>query len=231
MPRLTPRALSFALAALIAALAVARAPAALAQGQGGFTVGPHASTLGPGVDASVRLNDWLVLRGEGNYLPFSYDGTYSSVPYSIDVDLASAGGALDVHPFGTGFHISGGVFWNGNQADLSSTPTSNITIGDQTFTPAQVGTLSGELRYNRVAPYLGLGYDSAHYVEGPFSFTFRAGVFYMGDPKVTLRTSGGTLSSSAALQSEIAKEQRNLEDDFDLTRFFPVVTLGFRYRF
>jgi len=224
MPRLTPIALA---AAFLAVSASARP----ALSQNGVAAGPHVSTLGPGADVSVRLNNWLVLRGEGNYLPFTYDGTYSSVPYSIDVEFASVGGAFDLHPFGNGFLISGGVFWNGNQANATSTPATNVTIGDQTFTPSQIGTLNGEVRYNRVAPFMGLGYDSTHYTEGPFSFTFRAGVYYMGDPKVTLGASGGSLSSSATVQTELAKEQRILEDDLDLTRFFPVVTLGFRYRF
>jgi hypothetical protein len=218
----------FTLLAIAAAAAAGGFAPAHAQG---VAVGPHVSTLGPGADVSVRLSDWLVLRGEGNYFTFSRDATHSGVPYNVDVDLASAGGALDMHPFGTSFMLSAGAFWNGNQADLRSTPTSNVTIGNMSFTPSQVGTLSGELRYNKVAPFVGLGYDSAHYTEGPFSFTFRLGLYYMGDARVSLTSSGGTLSGNPTLQTQLATEQANLEDDFDIFGFFPVLTLGFRYRF
>ena len=53
----------------------------------------------------------------------------------------------------------------------------------------------------------------------------------MGDARVSLTSTGGTLSASPTLQTQLANEAANLEDDFDIFGFFPVLTLGFRYRF
>jgi hypothetical protein len=195
-----------------------------------YSVGPHVSTLGAGAEGSMRLSDNLVLRLGGGYLGFGTSESADGVSYDIDVSLANAGGALDYHPFGNGFMISAGVYWNGNGADFNATPTSNVTIGNTTYTPAQLGRIDGELEFNPVAPYLGLGWDGTYYGDGALSFQFRVGLFYMGDPDVTLRSTG-TLAGTGAFQADLAREESNIEDELEFLGFYPAITLGFTYRF
>lgn len=196
----------------------------------GISVGLGISTLGGGTNLNFKLQNNLNLRLDGNYLSLSHGDTYDSVPYDLDIDLRSVGAVLDLHPFGNGFHVSGGVYWNGNRADLSSTPSSNVTVGNTTYTAAQVGSLRGELEYNSVAPYVGLGYDSGFKRQSPFSFSIRAGLFYMGEAKVNL-SSSGTLSGNAAFQADLAREVDTLEDDLDVFGFYPAISVGVRLRF
>ena len=66
----------------------------------------------------------VLTRDEAEQRAAQIDG----VSYDIDVSLASAGGALDLHPFDNGFLVSAGVFWNGNGADFNATPTSAISM-------------------------------------------------------------------------------------------------------
>lgn len=194
------------------------------------SLGPHVSTLGLGAEASAMISDNLVLRLGGNYFAYGTSEGIDGITYDADLTLASAGGALDLHPFGNGFLVSAGVYWNGNGLDIDATPTTSVTIGSSTFTPAQVGRIDGEVEFNAVAPYVGFGWDGSHFGDGALSFKFRAGLFYMGKPDVTLRSTG-TLAGNAAFQAELAREEANIEDDLEILGFYPAVTLGFTYRF
>lgn len=217
------------LTAAVLVLAV-MGPADAAEGESGFAIGPHVSTLGLGVEGSAKLSDNLVLRLGGSYFAIGVGEGIDGISYNVDLTLASAGGALDLHPFGNGFLVSAGVFWNGNGADFDATPTSSVTIGNSTYTPTQVGRLDGEIEFNPVAPYVGIGWDASHFGDGALSFRFRAGLFYMGKPDVTLRSTG-TLASNAAFQADLAREETNMEDELEILGFYPAATIGFTYRF
>jgi len=52
------------------------------------------------------------------------------------------------------------------------------------------------------------------------------GVFYQGSPEVTLTQSSGAVSAA-----DLAQEEKNLEDDLAVFKFYPVVTFGLFYRF
>ncbi len=215
----------------IAVLALAlTGVSAMARSEARFALSPHFSTLGLGGEASAKLSDRLVLRLGGNYLAVGMSEALDGVSYDLDLMLASAGGALDLHPFVNGFLISAGVYWNGNNLDISATPTTGVTIGNTTFTPAEIGRLDGEIEFNPLAPDLGIGWDGTFFGDGALSFKFRAGLFYMGEPEVTLRASG-TLAGSAALQADLAREESNIKSELDFLGFYPALTIGVTYRF
>ncbi len=187
-------------------------------------------TLGLGGEASAKLSDGLILRLGGNYLAVGTSKALDDVSYDLDLTFANAGGALDLHPFGNGFLISAGVYWNGNGLELNATPTTGVTIGNTTFSPAQIGRLDGEIEFNPVAPYLGIGWDGTFFGDGALSFKFRVGLFYMGEPEVTLRASG-SLAGSPTLQADLAREESKIESELDFLGFYPALTIGFTYRF
>lgn len=217
------------LCTLVALIFAASIPTAMAQSDT-FSVGPNISTLGVGAEASTRMGDYLVLRVGGNYLELMSAGTYGDLDYDLDVKLASVGAALDLHPFANGFLISAGLYRNGNGADLTTEPTTNVTLGDTTFTPAEAGRINGNLEFNAFAPYVGIGYDNAHFTSGPWSFNIRVGLFYMGDPEVTLAATGA-LAGTAAFEAELRREEDQIEDDLSALGFYPAVTIGLMYRF
>lgn len=193
-------------------------------------IGGHVSTLGVGAELSTKMNTFFVLRGGGNYLQWSTDGTYSGINYDLDVELASAGAALDYHPLANGLMISAGVYWNGNGGTLTSSPAGSITVGGTTYTGAQAGTLTTDVEYNEVAPYVGIGWDSAHYGILPVSFLARAGLFYMGDAEVTM-TSNGTLAGNSAFRNDLAREQTQLEDELSDLGMYWAITIGLKISF
>lgn len=196
----------------------------------GIFVSPAISTLGLGLEAGVRLNESFGVRFGGNWLSFDYDGVEGDVDYESEVTLASLGALADYHPFGGGFRVTGGLRFNFNEADLDGTPTDDIEIGDETFSPDEVGTLTGDVGFDTVAPYLGIGYG-ATLLQGSLSIGFDLGVMYQGQANVDLDAESGLLSDDALLQENLAIEEDKVEDDLEDFVVYPVVGLAVIYRF
>lgn len=194
----------------------------------GFTLGPTIGTLGAGAEAGYRAGDYLGFRLDASALSFDYNRTISGIPYKFGVNLRSGGPLLDIYPFGGGFHLSGGARVNGNGANVTAMPSSSVRIGGNTFTPAQLGTLTGTLKYNRFAPYLGIGYVGR--VADWLELGLEAGVLYQGRPHVSLAASG-PFANNPTLQAALAQENRTIENDLSLTTWYPAITFAALFRF
>lgn len=211
----------------ILALAALAAGSGLAAGaaQAQISVGGSIGTTGGSVEASAKILPIVAIRGGYNYFQYEADDTYDDVAYTGDLDLTTFGAFVDVHPFGNAFMITGGAFIGDKTLDLLATPTANVQIGNQTFTPTQVGTLSLNADMEKTAPFLGLGWDTSFDTKG-LGFKFIAGAMFAGSPQVDLRASGGTLSNDANFQNQLTIEEQNLQEDIDNYEFYPVVQIG-----
>jgi len=214
----------FVVAALAMVAAVSSAQAQTAP----FGIGPTIGTLGVGVEGSLRAGPFLGVRLDGSALSFDAHRTISGVPYKFDARLRSGGPVLDVYPFGGGFRLSGGVRVDGNEADVTSAPTSNIQIGRNVYTPAELGTLSGEVKYNRVAPYLGLGYGGR--VTSWLELGVDAGVLYQGKPKVSLGATG-PFANNPMLQADLDQQRAAIQSKINWTEWYPVLMMSALFRF
>ena len=224
---------SMRLTGLLVSIATLLAPGiAVAQdaagARSGFTLGPTISTLGAGAEAGFRAGPYLGVRLDASFLSFDYNRSIDSIPYKFGVNLRSGGPVLDLYPFAGSFHLTAGARINGNGADVSATPGSNVTINGDTFTPAQVGTLTGSLKYNRVAPYLGIGYSGrpTRWLE----LGLDLGVLYQGKPSVNLAASG-QFANNPSLAADIAQEETNVENRLGFTTWYPVVTFAALFHF
>lgn len=195
-------------------------------GADGFALGAKAGTLGLGIEGTTRLSENFNLRGGINSYSISFDETTNSVRYDVDLDLKSGALLLDWHPFTGTFRFSAGLLYNKNEANLTATPTSNVTIGNGTYSPAQVGTLSGDVKFKKSAPYLGIGWGNAVSKGSPFGFTAEIGALFQGSPDVTLRSSSGSVS-----QADLQREEQDVENKLDNFKVYPVLSIGFSYRF
>lgn len=191
---------------------------------------PTISTLGLGVEAGVRMNDLVGLRLGGNWFQFSFDQEIDEINYDADATLGSVGALLDLHPFGGGFRVTGGARLNFNQAELTGRGEGTVEIDGQVFDADDVGTLDGDVEFDTIAPYLGIGYGGA-LLGGALILTFDLGVMYQGSPDVELTANTGVLADDPALQAALAAEEADIEDDYEDYVFFPVVGLAATYRF
>lgn len=192
-----------------------------------ITAGPRLSTLGYGVEAGKKINKHLGVRGNVSYAKADTGQTVNGIRYDADLDWLTAGALLDYYPFeSSGFRFTGGGYAGDNNVDFKATPSATTTIGNNSYTTGQIGTINGKAKTNMFAPYAGLGYNSIYQDFGPWNVNLDAGVKFNGNPDVALSLTGGGVSN-ADLQTESAR----IEDDLDLTKFYPVVGLTVGYRF
>lgn len=208
---------------VVAAALCLPAPAA-AEPAGG--VGVQMSTLGLGIEAQMPLGA-LGLRGGANYLALSPERRIDGIRYDSDIELKSAGAVFDWYPGLGGLRLSGGVRLNGNNVDLAATPGEPVSIGGTTYSPAQLGRLSGSVDFNRFAPYLGIGWQGAM-ADGRVLIGLDFGALYQGRPDVRLASSA---AANPGLTADLAREAADIEDEFGAFRFFPVISLTLTYRF
>ena len=196
----------------------------------GVGVTGKAGTTGLGGDLTIPIvSNFLNLRAGYNFGELRPSVTEAGIKYKGDLHFESIPILLDLHPFSGGFRITGGVFHNKNDMDLSSFLAAGSEIGGAT-TPVNT-TLNANVSWSKEwAPYLGIGWGNAAEVDPDSSFSvgfsLDVGAFYQGSPDVFLTESTGLVPAS-----EIAAEQAQIEDDLSSFKFFPVLTLGIHIRF
>lgn len=213
---------------LAALMATGAAAAGAAQAQ--VALGASIGTTGAVVEGQVQVLPGLQLRGGYNYFQYEADNTYDGVAYTGDLDLNTLGAFVDWHPFGNSFMITGGAYFGEKSLALLATPTANVQIGNQTFTPAQVGTLGIAADLEDTAPFVGIGFDTTFENPG-VALKFIAGAMFTGSPQVDLTASGGTLANDANFQTQLALEEQTLQDDINDYEIYPVVQAGLTFSF
>jgi hypothetical protein len=214
---------------LAASLAfVLATPIALAA-QGGIAA--RASTLGAGAEVSFRATRMIGVRIGGNYLEFSRDATIEDIAYHVTPHFESGTAILDLYPLGGSFHLSGGVLFNRNQGELVARLAHDVQIGNQTYTPEQVGSLTGTLTFKRSAPYVGLGFAG----RSRIALLFDLGVGITGQPQMTLvGQTNLTGQEKAEFDANVAREQDRVQAEITkhkFLKFHPVVSLGLKFGF
>lgn len=203
----------------------------------GFAVDVSGGTTGGSAHAQLGLHPRLALRMGYNYLEFGRDDEeVSGVSYSGDLEFSGFGGFVDLHPFRSAFTVTGGVFVGDKSVLLDAVPVEDVTLGDQAFTPEEVGTLTGDAEFADTAFFAGLGYDPSLYKDGKLSLVVRAGVLFADEPDVALDASilgDSSLPDEARtrLRDALDAEAIQIADDVDDYAYYPVLTLGLGYRF
>lgn len=196
-----------------------------------FAVAAKVGTLGLGAELTTNITQTINTRIGFNVFSYDYEGSESDIDYDVSLDLFSAGVLFDWHPYDGGFRISAGVLYNGNEASADGTPTDDeYTIGDEVYTAADVGELDAKIEFNSAAPYVGIGWGNAVGKDKRWSFVLDIGVIYQGSPSIDLSASG-ILASDAAFLADLEREEKDLEDDLDPYKYYPVITIGVSYKF
>ncbi len=196
----------------------------------GIGVTGKAGTTGLGVDVTVPLvSNWLNLRGGYNFGELRPSIAQAGIDYKSDVHFESVPILLDLHPFHGNFRVTGGVFYNRNELDLSSTVDAS-TVGNGSS--SGTATLNANVAWSKdFAPYLGIGWGNAaddNTLDLPIAvgFSLDIGAFYQGSPSVLLSDSSGSVNPA-----DLEAERQQLEDDLSGFKFYPVVTVGIHIRF
>jgi opacity protein-like surface antigen len=196
----------------------------------GFALGLKIGTLGFGADATVYLDDWVNFRANGNLLPFEYTDTIDDIDFDLDMDFKSAMFLLDFYPFeGGNFRISAGVAFTDNELTLDATPDGSETIGDNEYTPEEIGTINGSVEFDPIAPYIGIGYGNAVLPDASLTFAVDFGVIFQTyDIEVSAT---GLASQDPTFQADLDELRSDIEDELNRLKIYPVISFGIAYHF
>ena len=240
-------------AALLAASTLLATGTANAAGVDGLSVTPRVSTLGPGLEFKYTFHEKFNGRFVFNQYDRDFSETSSGNKYEGTLELSSYGLIGDWHPLGNGFRLSVGLYSNGNEI-TAKTADDEFEYDGNRYT----GNASATVDFESTAPYLGLGWSSQKY--SGVSFDFEVGAFFQGAPQLSARgraeyqnnfcsfsvndNGNATVAvmpnvagdcadglSSTALKDDLEAEHKELSDDFDDFKIYPVVSFGVQYRF
>jgi hypothetical protein len=204
---------------------VAEIPGVPDLGMQAYGVGLKVGTLGIGAEAGAKITDKFGFRVNGNGFNYDHSDEIEGIDFDAELKMRSVGLIGDFHPFSGGFRLSGGVYYNDMGVTLDSTVTDSVEIAGTTYTGT--GTLHGEVETNKVAPYIGIGYE-AELFSG-LTLGVDLGAMYIGKPKVKLAV-GGDLAGQVDM-ADVEKERRDIEDALKVAQFYPVASIGLKYRF
>lgn len=183
---------------------------------------------GFGAGVTRSFSDNFNLRAGFSYFKITVDGgggTTDDYSYIATPKLTTINLIADYFPFENIIRVSGGLVVNLNAIDTKLTPTKTYTIGGDVYTPETLGDLNANIKFAPVAPYIGLGLGNPVAGDEGFSVTFDIGTFYQSAPKVDL-TATGLLEPSAS-----EDQKQTLEDNLSWFKWYPVLTIGFNYKF
>ena len=189
-----------------------------------FSLGLSASTLGIGPEAGVR-GRYVGARADAAFFSLSHKFHSSDVDYSGKARLRSGGGTIDLYPFAGSFRISAGGRYNRNRARVVAMPNQPTSVGGFTFSPQQIGTLTGHGSVRNFAPSLSIGYGGQP--KRGFAVGIDAGAFFQGRVRVSRLIS----STGMIPQARLDAERADLQDDVDGYRVYPLLKVSLGYRF
>jgi len=199
-------------------------------------------TLGFGLDATMKVDTMLNARVNINKGSLDLDASDSELTSDGSIDLFSAGALVDYHPMSNGFRLSGGVYYNGNSVDVTSSEVkNNVKVGSHYYDFTKDSKTHVEITTNDIAPYVGIGWGNAVDPQSPWHFSLDVGVLYQG--KVTSKlTSSGTakehdsgkiinLSTNKQFLKDAKNERNFIDDNTKGIEWYPVISLGVSYAF
>lgn len=211
----------------------------------------NVGTLGAGFSVGYEFNKYLKTRVRAGFLSYDHDDTWSDVDVMGEFTGNNVGFLLDYHPFGGRFRLTAGLTISDLAVDVQGSM-------DRRFYAEHIGktyefggykfkikdedvTARAEYKWEKVQPYLGIGWSSDGEGDAEVYFTFDMGVNFIGTGDLSVSYTGGaevvtpdgehTNISNEILESAIREEGKDFFDIADEICIYPVIQLGLGVRF
>ncbi len=200
-------------------------------------VGLQIGTLGVGANFAMPINKNLQARLNINGLKVNKTKSKDGIKYNASLKLFTAGLLLDYYPWESStFHISTGAYYDNNKVTGNAVRASGAyTVNGHTYQEDIVKRIDADLKFNKFAPYLGLGWGGKLNSSG-WSWNLDIGVMYHGKPEFKLTPYKGADANSYIniwnqAVNDIKQQEATTQSDVKKYKFYPVVSVGFIYRF
>jgi hypothetical protein len=209
-------------------------------------IGVRLSTLGPGAEVAVSLNQKLNIRGGFNIFTYNRGFNHDGITYKGQLNLRSAEAHLDWYLFGHGFHLSPGLLvYNGNGATATANVPggSTFSLGGTTYTSDLTSPIAGtgKLDFVKVAPTALFGFGNLVPRSRHFAVNLEMGAVFQGSARTKLNLAGNACDSTGVncvnaatdptVQANILAEQTKINNKLSPFQYYPVISIGFGYRF
>lgn len=193
--------------------------------------------MGIGLQVAKLVTPHVGIRAGGTYFSLSRTITQTDVEYDASLKLGSIKGLVDLFPGSRGaFHLSGGVLANLTKVDATGNCSGTIDINNHNYTCAELGKLTGSVKFPSASPYVGLGFGTP--AKGSrVHFVMDLGAAF-GAPTLLLAASNAgsnaqlTADVNAQLTADVNAERDKTQKDINkYLKIFPVIELGLGIRF
>jgi hypothetical protein len=226
-----------------------QAPAARSNSadEGYVGIGVKVSTLGVGAEVAARVLPRANVRAGFNVLGYSRTFNKDGIPYDGHLDFRTVEGHFDFFPWAGKFHVSPGVLaYIGDPitAHTSIPAGQSFTLGGTTyFSDTTVPTYgNGKIDFNEAAAMVTVGWGNlVPRSHKHFSVPFEVGVAFQGSPTATLNLAGNvcdspgvncrSVASDPTVQSHVLSEETKLNNSMSVFKAYPVISVGFGYKF
>lgn len=190
----------------------------------GLAVGGKVGTTGLGAEVTLDLTETLNLRGGFSSLQIGHNDEVDEIEYDFDLDFQFVFVLLDLHLFESGFRLSAGAVINDSAMTLTGVLSGPEEIGGNVYPADAVGSLTAALTFDDLAPYVGVGYGNAVGDSDRWTFSFDLGVIFQ-QYEVDL-TATGPVSGDPGFIADLALEERDIQDEVDTIKIYPVLAFG-----
>ena len=177
-----------------------------------------------GVDISYRQNSFIAYRLSAFTQPFDTKIKLKGIQYKTEDSSHSVGLLLDIFPFKNAFRISAGAYYFKLDTALSTSVDAINPIYEEL-----INQTSGKATWERLAPYIGLGWESTQQSESSLGWHASLGALYMGKARVSFQLPDVPIPKRYV--GRIQAEEDNIKSKVHKYTWYPVLSLGFTYRF
>lgn len=189
----------------------------------GLGISGRASTLGFGPEAIIGVTSNLNFRvGLNNYSFNNIYGSETDYEYFANLHLKTMSALIDWYPFRGKFRLSTGLVQNNNLGEITVSPTESYQIGGRTYDPEDIGSLQGEVSFNKHVPYIGFGLGNPVDKNFRLGFMLDIGMIYQNSPKVNFTADG--------MIAPTAEQDKDVEEKLSGWKAYGVFSLGLSIR-
>jgi hypothetical protein len=214
-----------------------------------FGIGVKVSLLGGGVEAAARVTNRTNVRAGFNMFSYSRGFNKDGIAYDGQIGFKTIEAHYDIFPFTGGFHVSPGVLvYAGTpiSATASVPAGQSFSLGDVQYTSGNSTgqaaiTGNGTIKFNRAAPMFTVGWGNlvSRKETKHFSIPVELGVAFQGSPKAALALAGTACDSAGCydaatdptFQSNVQSEQAKINNSMSFFKVYPIISVGFGYKF
>ena len=215
-----------------------------------FSMAASAGTLGLGGSIGYRFNPHFGIRLRGAALSYHRTETWGSEKTRLQLNGDNAGLMLDYYPFGGKLYFTAGLTLSESnmryRAQFYRKPGGDYHIHMGGFNFQLVddtrGEISGTCSWNKLQPYLGIGYTDLIWSDYPLYYSLDLGLNYMGSGKLRTATHGHFIHKDPAtnqwsevtpaqIEAALRREGRDFFKIANRLHFYPVVQFSIGLQF